>query len=136
MKKLVLLFMFGLLACGPVKLGSMLAGGNIISFQGTDTLNLPSLTVDIIEETGKSLGYRVAGMDREKNMIGLNTQGSFAAKVFLGKFNEASITFIKPPQQEKWHVTYFVQGTHGSGTQKQADALWDSFKEELLEKIK
>jgi len=147
-----LMLLFSLMTfsgCVPALLvGDLAAGaaagaalsGDVPSFQGTDSLALETARpdiLDIIAETGKSLGYRVSGLNKEGGSIQLTTKPTIVDKALFSGFqtNPIVLSFQISEDGKKINITFMGTGKK-VGTPEGAKEVLEEFKSKLSENLK
>lgn len=136
MNKMAVIVFALLLTVGCGSIGMM--ASDTKNFTGRDILTLKTTRPDILElisETGKSLGYSVSGFDREFKRVSLSSGSSFFTTVMIGKVNRSTLTISVEEDGQKLGITVTVWGNFGAAGQEAATQLIDDFKKRLLEKI-
>lgn len=133
MKKfLVSVVVMAAAGCAPL---SMIGGlSKIETFHTAERVDLPEGTSDpirILEETGKSLGYRVSGLDRGRSYISLSASSSVLETAVISHVSEAELQFTVTADRRQADVLVVVVGNLGTGNQEKGENLLAQFKEAL-----
>jgi hypothetical protein len=132
---LILFFSVSLLAgCGAV---GMMIGGMPKEYTLNKTIKLKKSYPNILElvaESGKELGYRIAGMDEKLNSVTLGTDMSYIQIGLIGKSNMSRLTITK--QNDKLlNVSCFIMGNFGAAEYDNAMKVYGDFENKLLSKL-
>lgn len=110
--------------CAPL---SMIGGlSKIETFHTRDQIRIPDGTDDpirLIEEKGKSLGYRVSGLDRGRNYISLSASSSVLEAALITHVSDAELQFSIGPDGREAEVLVVVMGNLGTGNQEKGEKL-------------
>ena len=126
--------------CTFTFLSSCAVGGfsEMQTFQGVDHVNIQEPRediLDIVAETGQSMGYNVSALNREIGTISLRTTGSAASRALFAKVTDATLRISKVDNGRRLNIDYMFMGNLGSGGQEAAMEAVDNFKEELLKRL-
>jgi hypothetical protein len=112
------------------------------TFNGTDSFGLEVVNsdiLDIIAETGKSLGYRVSALSRENGSIQLikktSALGQVAAIAGMPSSNTFTLSFQLSESDKTINISFFGKGKKFDNQEKMQVVL-DEFKSKLSEYLK
>lgn len=111
---------------------------HIEDFRSRDVLTLPESRpdlVDIVAETGKSLGLRVSAIDREGGTVMLTASSSVVSEIVICKFNRADYAFQVMEGGRRLEIRITAWGNLGSGGQDEADRMMAEFKVALAKRL-
>jgi hypothetical protein len=91
----------------------------------------------VVEEVGKSLGYRVNSRMKhgEFNSLGFQRDSSMLTTMATGYVRIAHITVLHNAKEQKLDLTMTVAGNLGAGDEADAQKALQAFKEKLQEKL-
>lgn len=118
--------------CAPLSLIGGLSRTE--TFRTREDIQLPQGTDDpirLIEETGKSLGYRVTDLDRGRNYISFEASSSVLEGVLFSHGSEAQLQIAATADGRRADVLLVVVGNLGTGNQEKGEKLLTQFKEAL-----
>ena len=121
--------------CGMV---GMMAGGGTDNFMGEDSFTVQPPREDILDvvaQVGKSLGYKVSGLNKEMGTISLTSRTSMATGMLIGKQSNATLTVASKENGKKLGISIFLMGNFGTGGQEHAEKLMSEFKAKLSETL-
>ncbi len=110
----------------------------IQNFSGKDSILLTASRSDILDiaaEVGKSMGFYVSALDRDRNIVSLSSGSSFAIALLIGKTSDAILTINSNDKGKKLDVDIWLMGNFGTGGQDEAEGLLKEFRIRLLQKI-
>lgn len=108
------------------------------SYSGKESIPLAAPRADILDTVaavGKDMGYEVANLDREHDVITISAGSSGFGMYLTGKYSSATISVQVKDDGRKLETTVSVMGNFGSGGQEAADKLIDDFKNRLYVKL-
>jgi hypothetical protein len=112
------------------------------TFNGTDSLELEVVSPDIlhvIAETGKSLGYHVSALSKEKGSVELIKEvkglGKVAAIAGMPSLNMLTLSFQLSQNDKRINISFFGKGNKFD-SQEKAKVVLDEFKSKLSENLK
>ena len=129
---LALVFLSGCSAVG-------LIASDMETFTINDQIDIKTTRVDILDvvaEVGRSIEFKVSGIDRGAGSISLTSQTSMFKGVMLGSGGGSNITVTLSDKNKRMEIGIYTWGNFGMGGQKAAEELLKNFKEKLLEKLK
>lgn len=124
-----------LIGCAPI--GHMISDPGQ-TYTGRDSLILQAPEPNILHtvgEVGKSLGYKVSGLDKERGTIRLTSTSPLFVSVMVGKSSSATLSISIKDSGKKLDIGVVAYGNFGAADQENVMALVSDFKAKLLEKI-
>jgi hypothetical protein len=134
--KIVMGICFSLILVGCGEIGLM--ASETQTFTGNDSITLQAPRADILNiaaEVGKSLGYNVSRLDKDRGTISLSYDAGLFIGVMIGKIQNATLTISSENGENKLSVSVFLMGNFGEGGQEAAMGRIEDFKAKLLAKI-
>ncbi len=108
------------------------------TFHGKDsfTLQTPRTdTIDVMSNVGKSLGYNISGLDRERYTLSLSDQNSSFVYLLIGKTSRSTLSISSFDGGKKFDINVIVIGNFGNGSQEAAEKRVNDFKARLSERL-
>lgn len=108
------------------------------TFHGKDSVTLQTPrtdTIDVMSNVGKSLGYNISGLDRERCTLSLSDQNSSFVYLLIGKTNHSTLGISSFDGGKKFDINVIVIGNFGNGTQEAAEQRVNDFKARLSERL-
>ena len=124
----------GLGACG---VGALTPVRQYTTSETMQLARAPANFVDSVQEVGRSLGYRIGGMDRAKNSVTLSdgTIGGVGSYV-TGKMKGVTITLTLLPGGKEVAFDYTGFGNMGSVNQSKANEKLARLKAALQDRLR
>jgi len=121
-------------ACGVVGMATPV---RTYTTNSTITLSKPAQNfIDITSEVGTSLGYKVSGVDPEKQSVTLDDNVGGVATMLIGKVVERRIVVTLQPGGRAIRFDIMVAGNMSSASQEKAEARLDTLKRALAERFR
>jgi len=121
--------------------GCSIAGANSIkNFSLSEEVKLddtPGNVMAVVEDVGKSLGYRVSGRMNKADLTSLtfSRDASMMATMVTGYMRTATITVVHNPKEQKLDLTMMVMGSFGAGSEDDVQKALQAFKAKLQERL-
>jgi len=109
-------------------------------FSVSEEVKLDGSTLEVmpvVEEVGKSLGYRVSGRMKHADFTSLSFErdSSFLATMAVGYMRMATIMVMHNPKEQKIDLTMSVVGNLGAGGEADVQKTLQAFKDKLQERL-
>jgi len=120
--------------CGIAAMSSMK------NFSVSEEVKLDSSTLEVmpvVEEVGKSLGYRVSGRMKYADITSLSfgRDTSMIATMVTGYMRTSTISVSHNPKEQKLHLMMMVVGNLGAGDEADVQKALQAFKDQLQERL-
>jgi len=109
------------------------------SYGTTDTLALARPAQDFVnvtQEVGRSLGYKVSGVVAERNQVALSDNGSGVGNALIGRASYRTITVTLEPGGRSVHFEVSMTGNMGSAKQEKAQKRLADLKAALAQRFR
>jgi len=129
MRKIIVLLPFLALSACAVGLYS---NQNSYDTSQTMALRRPATSfVEVASEVGRSLGYKVSGVDPRGQSVRFSANSSMASTLLIGKMKTLNVTAALQPGGREVKLSIMMAGNMGSTSQAKATRILDEFREAL-----